>query len=108
MSDKVSKSYPDKNETIVAQSVLKKNWLISHELAEEGQVAVFDERSSELVLFNELGALVWEKLDGEQSVESIVESLLELPIEVPERSTVFEQVQSFLKQLLEKGAVRHL
>ncbi len=90
---------------IIEETVPHKIWRVSHDLAEDGQVAVFDEASSDLVLFNEFGGLVWNEIDGVKSVDAIVSSLSQLPLAVPPRAEIFVQVKVFLSDLLERGAI---
>ena len=96
------------NQEVKEESIPQREWEISHDLAEDGQVAVFDGQSSELILFNEIGGLIWKEIDGRKSVATIVDALVELPLSKPPKSEILLEAKQFLKDLFERGAISFL
>lgn len=78
----------------------------SEELKETGELIVFDERSSEVIMLNEVGACVWELIDGVRTVGDIVDFVLEARQEQGDRSVIERDIVSFLRHLGDRGTVR--
>ncbi len=46
------------------EAVIRRVWKVTHELPEEGTLALFDVNESQLVILNSIGAVFWSRLDG--------------------------------------------
>jgi len=70
---------------------------------EVDNVTMYDTRTREVKLLNQVAALIWELLDGSASVNDIIKAVAEefsAPIDV-----VTEDVTAFLNELCEGGYV---
>lgn len=90
--------------SIHGNSVLRRVWLVSHELPDE-EVAFFDEPRSELVVVNGVGGAIWQLLDGVLDVTEICQMLSEEVQGAPGPDLLEAQVIAFLQMLLERKAV---
>ncbi len=91
-----------------SEAVLKRKELVSHELTEENQLALFDSEHGKLIIMNELGRVVWSMLDGETSLDVIVHEIAEHVSGAPNVERVRAEVLEFAEQLLSRGAVQIL
>jgi hypothetical protein len=69
---------------------------------EEGQRVL--ETATEVVILNPLGAIIWDLLDGETNLESVVEALTEHFSTVPP-ATIEHDVQSLVSELLARDLI---
>jgi hypothetical protein len=90
---------------ISTATIFRRIWAVSYELPGTEDVALFDETSSALVLLNDVGAAVWELLDGARSVSDIVEFVLEVRGQVEERPSIERDVRAFLQEMLGRKAI---
>lgn len=95
-------SLPD---TVSSATVFRRAWLVSYELPGTTDVALFDEESSELVLLNDVGAAVWDLLDGQRTVQEIVDFVVDVRQAEPERVQVESDIRAFLATMLERRSV---
>ena len=84
------------------ETVLKKNPGAAYRIY-DGQATIVLPDRSEVNVLNELGSLVWERLDGTRTVEQIVESVAQ-EYDVPV-SAAREDILSFIGELREHGMV---
>lgn len=89
-------------------AIYDRAWRVTHELSETGELILFDESASEVVMFNEVGASVWELIDGRRSVGDIVEFIVSVREHPEERPLIQRDVMAFLSQLLERQSIRLL
>jgi hypothetical protein len=76
---------------------------ITHEVAETGEVVVFDKTGSQLLVLNEVAAAVWLLLDGARSVAEIAALIIEtLPADPAQ---VEADIVAFLKTLETHGLI---
>ncbi len=71
----------------------------------DGEAVLMSPIGDGLHVFNEVGTRIWELLDGNNSVEDIVEKICQ-EYEV-EKDTAYNDVIMFLEELLEINAVIH-
>jgi Coenzyme PQQ synthesis protein D (PqqD) len=92
--------------TLNANSVLERAWLVSEDLDDDGQVALFDEQRSELLVLNGIGGAVWHELDGQITLGELAQALSEAVSGAPDASTVLAEVSAFAEGMLARGALR--
>lgn len=80
-------------------------WKISHELPEDGRLALFDEEESRLLVLNALGAAFWSRLDGSTTLGDIAREIAESVQGAPEPEDVLKLSQPFLNELFRRGAI---
>lgn len=91
---------------LAKEAVLVRAWRVTHELTETGELILFDESASEVVMFNQIGASVWELIDGERSVEDIVNFIVAARARSEEHAQIERDVAAFLAQLLERQSIQ--
>jgi hypothetical protein len=84
------------------ETVLKRNPSAAYRIY-DGQATVVLPDRSEVNVLNELGSLVWERIDGSRTVGQIVESVAQ-EYDVPV-SAAREDVLAFIGELREHGMV---
>ena len=89
-----------------AESVLERVWLVSEDLDEEGQLALFDEQRSELLVLNGIGGAIWHELDGQISLGDLAQTLSSEIAGAPDAATVLKEMSEFAEAMLERGALR--
>lgn len=90
---------------IEGTTIFKRAFRVSHDLPDEHKVAFFDEAQSELVVVNAIGGAIWHLLDGQTSVQDIVQ-ILEQEVEgAPAKEETHKEVERFLSALLERRAI---
>lgn len=105
MSTETSSDAPRHPDVVVSSAIFRRAWLVSYELPGTHEVALFDEQGSELVLLNEVGAAVWELLDGRRTVQDIVDFIVEVRQAEAERLDVQRDVQAFLAEMLTRRSI---
>ena len=93
---------------IPKSAVFDRAWRVTHELSETGELILFDESASEVVMFNEMGASIWELIDGKRSVNDIVDFIVSVRERPEERPIIERDVIAFLGQLSERRSIRLL
>jgi len=78
---------------------------VSHELPEEGRVALFDEEGSQLVVLNEVGGEIWRLLENPLRGDELVAELSRSIEQTPPEEEVRAEVLRFLNDLYQRGAV---
>ncbi len=87
----------------MTNTIPRKRPALSHEVSETGEVVLFDEQGNQLLLLNQVGAAVWQLLDGARTIRQIVEVVVEtLPADPAQ---VEHDVIEFLKSLAAHGLV---
>ena len=69
----------------------------------DGEAVIVNAQGGEILVLNEAGALIWQLLDGEHSVATLVAAVQEA-FEV-EESTAAADVREFLTTLADRGAL---
>lgn len=87
------------------EDILVRVWQISHDLPEEGQLALFDESQSQLVVLNPLGGAFWKRLDSRTTLIEIATEISEEVPGAPGPDAVLNSSHEFLADLLIRGAV---
>ena len=95
---------PQEPPAITARTTPNRGDAFTHEVGDEGDVVVFDEEGQQLLVLNDIGAAVWLLLDGQRTIGSIVEVIVEaLPTEV---ARVEADVIAFVRDLHARGVLR--
>lgn len=92
-------------DVLTPNSVLRRKNLVSHELGEDNQLALFDSTKKELVIVNDLGRVVWTLLDGETSLAEIAKEISGHVSGAPSVERVEVEVLEFARVLLDRDAV---
>ena len=74
---------------------------VAHDLAEDGQIALFDRAGLRLLVLDAIGSGVWWLADGTRTQDEIVAEIL-LVFDAP-RASVTTDVARFLEQLARDG-----
>jgi len=90
---------------IASDAIFDRIWAVSYQLPGTEDVALFDETESALVLLNDMGAAVWELIDGARSVRDIIEFVIDVRGEGGERALIDRDVRGFLQDMLTRGAI---
>lgn len=77
---------------------------LTHDLPEDGQLVVYDEKGEKLVVLNEMGAAIYCLIDGSNSVEQIAAFVGST---LPEKSAAdcHREVAAFLSDLETEGVI---
>ncbi len=68
------------------------------------EIMLLEVNTNEMYRSNEIGAIIWENLDGQHTLEEIVQEIMDVCIDVKE-DVVRRDVEVFLEDLKEKGLV---
>jgi hypothetical protein len=85
--------------------VYRRLWAVSYDLPGTEDTALYDEATSGLVLLNDVGAAVWELLDGVRSVADIVQFIVSVRGNPDEEGLIERDVASFLSEMLERRSI---
>lgn len=77
---------------------------LTHDLPEEGQLVVYDEKGEKLVVLNDVGAAIYCLIDGINSLDQIVAFVSQT---LPQKSLTDcrQEVEAFLTELEKEGVV---
>lgn len=79
---------------------------VSHELSETGELILFDQEKSEVVMFNVMGACIWELIDGRRTARELVDFIVEAREAEGERPIIERDVFAFLRELEGRHSIR--
>ncbi|OQX66597.1 MAG: hypothetical protein B6A08_19660 [Sorangiineae bacterium NIC37A_2] len=79
---------------------------VSHELSETGELILFDQEKSEVVMFNAMGACIWELIDGRRTARELVDFIVEARGAEKERPVIERDVFAFLRELVGRRSIR--
>lgn len=68
------------------------------------EIMLLEINTNEMYRSNEIGAIIWEHLDGHHSVEEIVDEIMDVCVDV-EEDVVRKDVEIFLSDLKEKRLI---
>jgi hypothetical protein len=87
------------------EAIFRRVWAVSYDLPGTEETALFDETSSSLLLLNDVGAAIWELIDGARSVADLVKLIVEVRGGTAESDAIERDVTQFLAQMLERGSI---
>lgn len=93
------------NEEWTLARIPRRRWLVAHELPDSGEVAVFDEGRSELLLLNAVAGMAWSLADGNRTIGEIALELMLVAEAPPARDEVEAQLLAFFADMERRGAL---
>ena len=77
---------------------------LTHDLPEDGQLVVYDEKGEKLVVLNDVGAAIYCLIDGSKSVDQIA-AFVGATLPQKSSSDCHREVVAFLSELEKEGVI---
>jgi hypothetical protein len=90
---------------VPTEAIVRRVWAVSYDLPGSEGTALFDEATSGLVLINDVGAAIWELIDGARSVAELVKFIVEVRGNSAELAAIERDVRQFLTEMLRRGSI---
>lgn len=91
---------------IPPDATIERSLEVSHELSETGELILYDQEKSEVVMFNAMGACIWELIDGRRTARDVVDFIVEARGAENERPIIERDVLAFLRDLAGRRSIR--
>lgn len=77
---------------------------LTHDLPEEGQLVVYDDKGEKLVVLNDMGAAIYLLIDGRSSIDQIA-GFIQKTLPQKSGSDCTGEVDAFLSELATEGII---